>query len=120
MPKEPGYVKAVKAYLAALERHGVTAERAYLFGSRGKGDARPDSDIDLIVVSPAFTGMPQWKRWEVLGDALSEVFEPIDVLAYSPEEFDARKDREASFLGHILKTAEALALTQRPEPSPRS
>jgi len=53
MPKEPGYVKAVKAYLAALERHGVTAKKAYLFGSRVKGDARPDSDIDLIVVSPA-------------------------------------------------------------------
>ena len=115
MPEEPGYVTTVNAYLAALERHGVKPKRAYLFGSRAKGNARPDSDIDLIVVSPAFTGMPQWKRWEVLGDALSEVFEPIDVLAYSPEEFDARKDRKASFLGQILKEARSLALTQSPE-----
>ncbi len=110
MPEEPGYLKAVNAYLAALARRGVPTKKAYLFGSRATGDLRPDSDIDLIVVSPAFSGMPQWKRWEVLGDALSEVLEPIDVLAYSPEEFDARKDREASFLGYILKRAEALAL----------
>jgi hypothetical protein len=44
------------------------------------------------------------------GDALSEVLQPIDVLAYSPEGFDASKAREASFLGHILKTAEPLVL----------
>jgi len=83
----------------------------YLFGSRARGDARPDSDIDLIIVSSAFSGMPPWKRWEVLGDALSEVFEPIEVRAYSPEEFDSR----ASFLGHILKQTEVVAFQPEAE-----
>ncbi len=93
----------ISAYLTALKRHGIQADRVYLSGSRARGDARPDSDIDLIIVSSAFSGMPAWKRWEILGDALSEVLEPIEILAYSPEEFEAKNDREASFLGHILK-----------------
>lgn len=113
MPNQAACLRAVNAYLAALPRHGVRLDRAYLFGSHATGEARPDSDIDLIVVSRAFSGMPKWKRWGVLGDALSDVLEPIDVLAYSPEEFDARKNGEASFLGHILKRAETLALTQQ-------
>ena len=99
----------VNAYLAALRRPGIPTDRVYLFGSRARGDARPDSDIDLIIVSSAFSGMPPWKRWEVLGDAISEDFEPIEVRAYSPEEFDSKKGRRASFLGHILKQPEVVA-----------
>lgn len=103
MLEETGQLTAViNAYLAALGRHGVLAETVYLFGSWARGDARPESDIDLIVVSSAFTGMPLWKRWEVLGDALSEVLQPIEVLAYSPEEFVSKKNRPATFLGHVL------------------
>ena len=110
MPEEAGQlVAAIKAYVAALGRHGAPAEAVYLFGSRARGDARPDSDIDLIIVSSAFTGMPPWKRWEVLGDALSEVLQPIEALAYSPEEFAAKKNRRASFLGHLLSQPEVVA-----------
>ncbi|NPV71188.1 MAG: nucleotidyltransferase domain-containing protein [Firmicutes bacterium] len=109
MPEEAGRVTAVvSAYIAALRRHGIPAEKVYLFGSRARGDARPESDIDLILVSSAFSGMPAWKRWEVLGDALAEVLEPIEALAYSPEEFEAKKDRKASFLGHLLSQPEVV------------
>lgn len=45
----------------------------------------------------------------MLGDALAEVMQPIEVLAYSPEEFDSRKDRKASFLGHLLVSPEVVA-----------
>ena len=116
MPEETGQLTVViNAYLAALRRHGIPTDRVYLFGSRARGDARPDSDIDLIIVSSAFSGMPSWKRWEVLGDALSEVFEPIEVRAYSPEEFDSRKGRRASFLGHILKQPEVVVFQPEAE-----
>lgn len=116
MPEEAGELNAViNAYLAALGRHGIPADVVYLFGSRARGDARADSDIDLIVVSSAFTGMPLWKRWEALGDALSEILQPIEVLAYSPEEFDSKKGRQASFLGHILKQPEVVAFQPQTE-----
>jgi len=63
-----------------LKRKGIPIQKVYLFGSQAKGTARIDSDIDLLVVSPAFSGMPLWERWEVLGDALAEVLEPIEVI----------------------------------------
>lgn len=109
MLEEAGELTAVvNAYLSALRRHGVSADAVYLFGSRARGNAKPDSDIDLIIVSSAFAGMPMWKRWEVLGDALSEVMKPIEVLSYSPEEFNAKKDTTASFLGHLLRQPEVV------------
>jgi len=31
-------------------RHAGSPEKVVLFGSRARGDAKPDSDIDLLVV----------------------------------------------------------------------
>lgn len=107
---------AISAYLAALRRHGIYPDAVYLFGSQARGNARPDSDIDLIIVSPAFTGMPAWRRWEILGDALSEVMKPIEVLSYSPEEFCAKKNAKASFLGSLLRQPEVVAFQHLPQP----
>ena len=42
----------LKAHEAELRAHGVA--RAALFGSLARGDARPDSDVDLMVeIDPA-------------------------------------------------------------------
>ncbi|WP_313885497.1 nucleotidyltransferase domain-containing protein [Desulfallas sp. Bu1-1] len=77
-------------------------QKAYLFGSQAKGTASPDSDIDLIVISPAFAGMPLWKRFEKLGEALAEILEPIEVRGYSPEEINEAKKQKACFLYEVL------------------
>jgi hypothetical protein len=41
------------------ERYGA---RLYLFGSRARGDNRPDSDYDLVAVSDAFGEQPRFGR----------------------------------------------------------
>jgi predicted nucleotidyltransferase len=49
-------LEAVTAALAGVQpRPG----RVLLFGSRALGDARPDSDLDLLVVMPQATLTPQ-------------------------------------------------------------
>lgn len=95
-----------RRYLRLLEAHGVSVSQAYLFGSHVEGGAREDSDIDLLIVSPSFRGMPYSRRWEILGDVLAEIREPIDVIAYSPEEFESQRLKSASFVNHIINHAE--------------
>ena len=48
-------LQAVTAALAGIQ---PSPRRLVLFGSRGRGDARPDSDIDLLVVMPQPTLTP--------------------------------------------------------------
>jgi predicted nucleotidyltransferase len=37
-----------------LEKKGIPIERMIIFGSYAKGKAKPDSDIDICIVSPKF------------------------------------------------------------------
>lgn len=46
--------KVVRNYLACLPAVGINARKAVLFGSFARGDARAESDIDLIVIAPEF------------------------------------------------------------------
>ncbi len=51
---EASVVKAVQGYLAAVRRSGINTERGILFGSYARGDARPDSDVDVLIIAPEF------------------------------------------------------------------
>ena len=64
-------------------------QHVILFGSRATGRARPDSDVDLIVVSSLFEGRRLVDRMSALREILSDQQTvPIDVLCYTPEEFE--------------------------------
>jgi predicted nucleotidyltransferase len=47
-------VEAVQDYLAAVRRSGLQARGAVLFGSYARGDAHPDSDIDVLIIASEF------------------------------------------------------------------
>jgi len=49
-------IEIVKIYLKELEDNGVHISKAYLYGSQVRGTAGPDSDIDLMLISPIFDG----------------------------------------------------------------
>jgi len=49
-------LKAVQGYLAAVRKAGIHANQAILFGSFARGEARPESDIDVAVIAPEFDG----------------------------------------------------------------
>lgn len=50
----PKVVKAVKEYLSELTSKGIVIKKAFIYGSHAKGTATPESDIDLMLVSPLF------------------------------------------------------------------
>lgn len=47
-------IKIIKRFVKALEHEGISVERVILYGSYARGRARPDSDIDVAVVSRDF------------------------------------------------------------------
>ncbi|PKL38577.1 MAG: nucleotidyltransferase domain-containing protein [Spirochaetae bacterium HGW-Spirochaetae-1] len=47
-------VRIARQYIALLSDHGLNITRAILFGSFARGDFNDGSDIDLLLVSPAF------------------------------------------------------------------
>src|ERR1700730_14670994 len=65
-------------------------ELVILFGSQARGDAGPDSDVDLLVVMDV-KGDKFEKCLEIRG-ALGEFLEPIDIIITTPEDFAWRKD----------------------------
>ena len=65
-------------------------ERIILFGSVARGDATPDSDVDLLVVMPV-EGSRRDKAVEI-GVAVNDIPVPKDILVTTPEDFEWRKE----------------------------
>lgn len=65
-------------------------DRIILFGSHARGQAGPDSDVDLLVVMP-IEGSKREKQLEVR-TALPDMSVPVDVIITRPEDFAWRKD----------------------------
>ena len=59
-------------------------KKVILFGSRARGQARPDSDLDLLVI--AESAQPRHRRSAPLYGVLSDILLPMDIIVYSPEE----------------------------------
>ena len=59
----------------------------YLVGSWARGDWLLDSDVDLIVVSKRFEGLSLGERYRLV-KSLTPPGRSLDVLAYTPEEFE--------------------------------
>jgi len=64
--------------------------KMYLFGSRAWGKPHPDSDIDLLVVSPSFRHQRSLKRG-IHFYRYWDLDYPVDFLCYTPEEFKRLK-----------------------------
>jgi predicted nucleotidyltransferase len=81
-------------------------ERIILFGSHARGDAGPDSDVDLLVVMP-FSGSKREKQVEIRL-ALKTIPFPKDIVVTTPEDFQWRQEipgtieRPAAREGRVL------------------
>jgi predicted nucleotidyltransferase len=69
----------------------VPTEKIYLFGSYARGEATPDSDVDIYVVTKD-TAESRFAQMGRIGMALLWMGMPKDVLAGPVDHFEARKD----------------------------
>ena len=72
----------------------VDPEQVILFGSRGRGDHRIDSDVDLIVVEAEPFGLERSRHREMvrLYHVLAGFVVPADVLVYSRDDVEYWRD----------------------------
>ena len=81
-------------------------ERVILFGSYARGEAGPDSDVDLLVVMDITT--TKRDTMVEIGVALIDFAGPKDIFVSTPEEFAWRKEvvgtveRPANAEGKVL------------------
>ena len=53
----PEIAAIIARYCAQLEAMGIRVERAILFGSHARGEAKDGSDIDVLIVSSDFEAL---------------------------------------------------------------
>jgi predicted nucleotidyltransferase len=61
-------------------------EKVILFGSRARGDARPNSDYDLLVIQRS--DEPRYRRSVPLYVALADLPVEVEVVVYTPQEVE--------------------------------
>ena len=91
--------------VGALVR-ALSPRRVILFGSRARGDARPDSDLDLLLVVD--TDLPLPKRLFVANKAVRDFGLPIDLLVLTPEEVERLSSWSSSVVPAALREGRVL------------
>jgi uncharacterized protein len=90
MVQLPDKVKSIiNAYLAALKKNNIPIKDAILFGSYAKGNPHEWSDIDIALVSEIFIGN-RIKDKDKIRNITLAVSSEIEVLPFSPEDFDSQ------------------------------
>jgi uncharacterized protein len=92
-------------------------ERIVLFGSRARGDHQPESDYDLIVVLE--TPLARGERDNPIRRALPEAEHRVDVIVYTPAEFDISR-HDVGALAFAGETEGLILYDRNPSRWPRS
>ncbi len=81
-------------------------ERIVLFGSRARGDARPDSDIDLLIIEES--DQPRYTRSTKYRRALIGLFPSKDIVVWTPAEVVEWANVPNFFVTTILRESRTL------------
>jgi predicted nucleotidyltransferase len=71
-------------------RTAFQPECIYLFGSRARGEAGPDSDYDLLMVLPS-SSLPRYQRDQAAFRALAGLGISKDIVVLTRAEFDRQR-----------------------------
>ncbi len=98
-------IELIKKYIQELQKGGIPVQEAFVFGSYAKGTPREESDIDVALISTAFSGdrFEDRRRIVPLRRKIDNRIEPIP---FRPEDFY----NGGSFVDEIKKTGRRIIL----------
>jgi predicted nucleotidyltransferase len=82
-----------------------------LFGSHARKNAKPESDIDILVISDREKQLPRYKRGLNVRLKLSEVKTPKDILFYTHEDMERWQGVKHTFVETVMN--EGIVLYER-------
>lgn len=105
----PGFEGDARAVIDATVS-AVDPEQVILFGSRARGDAHAESDIDLLVImqEPFTAEHSRQDHLRRIRRALRDCRLPVDILLYSRDEVDAWRDSPNHVVGRSLREGVAV------------
>jgi len=92
-------LNVINKYINLLKQEGVDVSKVILFGSYAKGTAKPESDIDIAVISSQF-GKNNLKEMMFLRRIALKIDSHIEPLPFSPKDIN---DRYSALAQEIIK-----------------
>jgi predicted nucleotidyltransferase len=93
--------KIAKEYKYELLRNHIRVTKMLLYGSYARGNPKPYSDIDLVVVSPDLARFSPLRRQEILAELTMNIDAPLEVIGYTPQEI---KKSSYTIFGQIINS----------------
>lgn len=109
MPSILTYPSVTEQLLAEAVRRILSVGsplKILLFGSRARGDARPDSDLDLLIIEDS--DLPRYRRSARYRRALCGVFPAKDIVVWTPQEVEDWKAVPNAFISSVLREGKLL------------
>lgn len=89
MDPKQSLIRELQQFAKSISRE-YPISKMILFGSQVTGKTRPDSDVDIMIVSKKFKGVRRLSRAPDLYLKWNLNY-PVDILCYTPEEFNRKK-----------------------------
>jgi len=77
-----------------------------LFGSRARGDASPQSDLDLLIIQES--ELPRYRRAVKIRKALNGVVSDKDLIVFTPSEVEEWRTAPTSLVATALREGRIL------------
>lgn len=99
----PSYDPLVERFLEAISPFHDRIQAIYLFGSRSRGDFRPDSDYDLLIVVQERTRDLLNALYDAVLDILLETGRLVSLKIMKKDEFTRCASLPTPFVQNVLR-----------------